>query len=141
MRVGFFVFVTLLLVGCSQEQPAGPQSGEITETPDDRASEIEDMLARVVGAEGSVFEAGCYPPRFLGAFDLSNLAVMAITAAQMEQEGWEITCASYATPGDSFGAVHPRTGMVFECPINPGLVIAMQRGSVADGTAECAVVQ
>ena len=137
MRFGHLVLLGMLFVGCSQEPPAAPK----TDTRTQRVQQIEAMLNRLAASQGTTFAAGCYPERGVSAFDLSRVAYMATTAADMEQEGWEIACVSFGDSNDSYGAVHPQSGVVFRCPIVEGPVIVMKRGSIADGSAECAVVQ
>lgn len=137
MRFRHLVLVGLLLVACSEEPPVAPE----TNAKSERVLQVEAMLNRIAENQGSTFSAGCYPERGVPSFDLSRVAYMAITAVEMEQEGWQIACASFGVSDDSYGAVHPQTGVLFECPIAEGPVIVMRRGSMADGTAECAVIQ
>ena len=129
--------VIVMLTGCSGEQPQKPElSGK-----SDRVSEIENMLLAVVSQVSTDYDAGCYPPRPYLGVDMAQLSDMAMNAATLETQGYDISCVSFGGKGDSFGAVHPDQGLLFECPVGEGLVITMQRGSVTDGTADCVVVQ
>jgi hypothetical protein len=127
----------LLLMGCSVETPVAPESERLAR----RAAEIEAILLQIVSSQSKNYETACYPSRPFLIYDASHLSDMALEAAGNEMNGYNITCVSIGGKGDTFGAVHPTRRMVFQCPIGEGLVITMQRGSIADGTAECMVVQ
>jgi hypothetical protein len=160
MRVLRTALVCLMLVGCA-EQPQGPVDDGIQESVSagtaapstidvptvvekakrQRAQEIAAMISRAVGQAGDMYEAGCYPPRQKVPYRVLTVSQIAEQAVQMEDDGWEIRCVAFAGEGDSYGAVHPDLGVLFECPVAEGLALTMLRGSVEDGTAECAVLQ
>jgi hypothetical protein len=140
MRLAQLVLLSVVIVGCTSH-PEAPEQETIEVDPiAQRAAEIEQMLTLVVEATEE-YKVACYPGRVIIDFDLRDLAQMSIDTAQLETQGWDMSCVSYGYDGDSYGAVHPQSGMVFQCDISQGLVITMRRGSLADGTAECTVVQ
>lgn len=143
--LGFLWLATIItlfsVIGCSEkEEVATPTEPQL----DGRAAEIYEILLTVGGEAKEArfsYASACAPDREFVPFSVVHLSEMAIEAASLEAEGYEMKCISFADGGDGYGAVHPEHGVLFECSLESGLFITMLRGSLEDQTAECAVVQ